>query len=69
MVLNPIVRRSNALLRGSLGPNTQQRGWTENQLQVVSKVRSDFFFTKISLIIKDNFCKPEHVIHYSFNID
>ena len=38
-------------------------------LQGVSKVRSDFFFTYISMIIKDNFCKPKHVIHYSFNIE
>ena len=37
-------------------------------IQGVSKVRSHFFFTKISLIIKDNFCKPKHVIHYSFDI-
>ena len=35
VVLNPIVRRSIALLRGSLGPNTQQH------LSVINKVKGN----------------------------
>ena len=46
----------------------RKKAYKKGYIQGVSKVRSDFSFAQISLIIKTTFCKTKYVNHYSFNI-